>query len=245
MLAVGHQGLTPASRIKVYYLTDAPERQTMLELEDLKTKTAQAFATDPFAVPEPGLAWQRRLEALEAAGLHRQRAAAIFDMRCEQADKMGMVRVSFADCAAMLMGEEPTDRGENATEARQTLEWLFNHHTGETLAGWGSRPQDFWRVERRGPWHLPPFARTETWRCRRGKLDYLKRDIPYGVVLRVNEIKALKLFNHFEVVAPVEAWVSATDIDPVAVACIDEFPPDGDGKYVTTGRVQPYFVAQW
>ena len=92
---------------------------------------------------------------------------------------------------------------------------------------------------------MPPFAKTEKWRCRFGKLDYLKRDIPYGVVLRIQEVKELKLFNVFHVLAPIEAWERKTDIDPIVVATIWELPPNKDGAYKTAGQVAHFFLAQW
>lgn len=93
-------------------------------------------------------------------------------------------------------------------------------------------------------WYLPPFKKKEVWRVRFGKLNYLKRDIPYGVVLRMNEVKKLKLFNVFNVMAPIEAWERKTDIDPIVVATIWELIKDEHGDRIA-GQVAHYFLAQW
>jgi hypothetical protein len=76
-------------------------------------------------------------------------------------------------------------------------------------------------------------------------LDYLKREIPYGVVLRINECKQLKLFNAFSVLAPMEAWEKKTDIDPIVVATIWELPLNNEKKRASAGQVAHFFLAQW
>jgi hypothetical protein len=93
---------------------------------------------------------------------------------------------------------------------------------------------------------MPPFSKVKVWSVQFGKLNYLKRDIPYGVVLRINECKELKLFNVFQVLAPMEAWEKKTDIDPIVVASIWEMPPKIDEKSGrTAGQVAHFFLAQW
>ena len=200
-------------------------------------------------VPQPSLTWQRRLEALEAAHLERQRTAAIFDMRCEQAAQIGFRRMTSAELVETLMGEPHTDQKERSDLPRQNHEYFFHHYTGETLTGdkcnWGGSCTDFYRMEKQGLWYLPPFAKVEKWRVRWGKLDYLKRVIPYGVILRINELKPLRLFNVFSVLAPIEAWERDTDIDPVVVAAIWEIPPVESGQPGTAGQAAHFFLAQW
>lgn len=177
----------------------------------------------------------------------KQRASCIFDMRCWQAEKMGFQKLASGVMVEMLMGESHTETNE--TDERQVHEWVYNHHDDEVYTkekGWGSEPTTFIRMERAGLWCYPPFSKKQKWACRFGKLDYLKRDIPYGVVLRINECKALKLFNAFNVLAPMEAWERKTDIDPIVVATIWEMPPKDDSeKTPKAGQVAHYFLAQW
>jgi hypothetical protein len=202
-------------------------------------------------LPEPSPHWQRKIEALEEADLWRQRQAAIFAMRCEQAEKMGFERLTSEEMVEMIMGETNTHQKEARTD-RQTHEFFYNHHTDETQEGkdcsWGGKPEDFYRIEKRGLWYYPPFSKIEKWRCRFGKLDYLKRQIHYGVVLRMLEVKKLNLFNVFNVLAPIEAWEKETDIDPIVVATIWEVTDKDDKSpetFNTAGEVAHFFLAQW
>jgi len=78
-----------------------------------------------------------------------------------------------------------------------------------------------------------------------GKLDYLKREIPYGVVLRINEIKKLNLFNVFNVIAPIEAWERKTDHDPIVMATIWEIEYNPNSEDRSAGDIAHFFVAQW
>jgi hypothetical protein len=100
-------------------------------------------------------------------------------------------------------------------------------------------------VEKKGLWYYPPFGKVTKWEVHSGKLDYLKREIPYGVVLRINKLKELKLFNAFGAVAPKEAWWSQKEIDPIIFGAIWEMPPDDQGKITTAGNSKLYFIAKW
>jgi hypothetical protein len=218
-----------------------------LVLADIKQATDSAFEKDPMTVPTPPVIWKDRLEALDGANLAKQRAACLFDMRKWQAEKMGFKQVNSDDLVTMLMGEPFTESDSAPESERQTYEWAYDHHHDCTLGkDWGGLPHIWRRRERKGKWCFPPFTKTTIWEVQFGKLDYLKRDIPYGVVLRINETKTLKLFNAFNVMAPMEAWRRKTDIDPIVVASIWELPPRDDGKPANSaGQVSHYFLAQW
>lgn len=216
-------------------------------LAELKEKTEKAFEPTELVVPDPGHHWKRKLEALDEAKLPKQKSAALFDMRCEQAAMMGFERLEPAVMVEMLMGEAHTDT-ETGPD-RQNHEWFYNHNDGEILQGekcnWGGNPTDYVRYEKMGFWYLPPFAKLVKWKVRMGKLDYLKREIPYGVLLRIEELKKTKLFNSFGVIAPIEAWERPTPIDPIVFANIWEVPPVEKGKVGTAGQTAQFFVAQW
>lgn len=228
----------------------------MLTLGEIKIKTSQIFENRHceennvgLVVPSPGPDWQRKLEALENTNLKNQRNAAIFDMRCQQAEKLGFIKIHSSNLISLLMGEDHTDEKTREDLPRQEHEWMYNHHTDITLDGkecnWGGYPVDFFRMERKSLWYIPPFSKVEKWRVRFGKLDYLKRTIPYGVVLRMMEVKELNLFNAFSVAAPIEAWERKTDIDPIVVASIWEITKNEKGTNLTAGQVAHYFLAQW
>ena len=215
----------------------------MISFESVKNNVNEIFSNE-LIVPEPPIHWKDKIEALEEADLDKQRAAAIYDMRKWQAAEMGFQEIDSADMVEMIMGQPHTlsEDGKN----RQQYEWIYNHHldTNDDDSGWGGKPTIFKRIEKVGLWHLPPFSKKVVWEVQFGKLNYLEREIPYGVILRINEIKKLKLFNCFNVMAPMEAWQKKTDIDPIVVASIWELPPSIEKKS-TAGSVSHWFVAQW
>lgn len=222
-------------------------------LQDVKSATSNIFDGEmglkELKVPVPPTIWKDKLDALEEAKLINQRESMIFDMRKWQAKEMGFVEVNSNDMVKMLMGDFHTETDDGPT--RQDHEWAYNHHEDEMLSNnWGGKPTIFKRVVRDGLWSMPPFVKRLKWECHHGKLDYLKREIPYGVVLRINECKQLKLFNVFSVFAPKEAWEKKTDIDPIVVATIWELPSKVDEKTkertrTNAGQVAHYFLAQW
>lgn len=83
-------------------------------------------------------------------------------------------------------------------------------------------------------------AKKET--CRFGSLNGLKVDIPYGVVLRINELKNLGIFSCFNVIAPETAWHENKYVDPIVVASIAEISPWGT---VSLETMSHFFVAKW
>lgn len=218
----------------------------MITLQEVKQKTDKIFEekTTELVLPKPSQIWQDRIEALEQAKLPKQRASCIFDMRKWQAEQMGFEQIESSTMVQMLMGEPHTEETEG--ETRQNYEWAYDHHKDELMDKvWGGKPTIFNRLVRKGLWYMPPFAKVQEWSVQFGKLDYLKRVIPYGVVLKINECKELKLFNCFNVIAPMEAWERKSDIDPIVVATIWELPPKDDGQNASAGQAAHYFLAQW
>ena len=222
----------------------------MLTLTEVKTKTQDVFENESglkkLTLPEPPIIWKDKLEALSKSDLVSHRESLIFDMRCWQAEQLGFQKVDSSNLVQMLMGNHHTETADG--ETRQNYEWQYNHHDDVVVdkdKTWGGKATIFRRFER-GLWHYPPFSKIMTWECQFGKLDYLKREIPYGVVLRINECKELKLFNVFNVLAPKEAWERKTDIDPIVIASIWEMPsPKEKDESRTAGQVAHFFLAQW
>lgn len=222
----------------------------MLLLDEVKASTDKIFNSDDglkkLSIPETPIIWKDKITAFEEAKLPQQRASCIFDMRCWQAEKLGFKKINSSEMVMMLMGDLHTETGEGSE--RQNYEWVYNHHSDTivTASNWGGKAATFKRVVRTGLWHLPPFSKKTVWEAQFGKLDYLKRVIPYGVVLKINECQELKLFNVFNVLAPLEAWERKTDIDPIVVATIWEMPPKEDGvESASAGQVAHFFLAQW
>lgn len=210
------------------------------KLSDVKESVEHVF-DKPLELPEPSIFWRDKIEALKESDLEKHRAACIFDMRKWQVEELGFQRIESGDMVEMIMGERATGISTEK-RARQEHEWAYDHHNDEMLSkSWGGPPVVFDRIVSKGLWYLPPFAEKKIWSVQFGKLDYLKREIPYGVILRINECKKQKIFNAFSVMAPMEAWERKTDIDPIVVGSIWELPP---GKE-TVGQVAHYFIAQW
>lgn len=218
----------------------------MITLTEVREKTSDIFENEmgckDLVVPVPPTIWKDKLEAFEDNKLISQKTSLIFDMRCWQAKEMGFFQIDFPEMVEMLMGQKHTNVIEG--KDRQNYEWTYNHHDDVLLGNnWGSVPTIFQRITREGFWHLPPFSKKLVWECQFGKLNYLKRVIPYGVVLRMEECKKTKLFNCFNVLAPMEAWVKKTDIDPIVVATIWELSQNDN--IMTVGQAAHFFLAQW
>lgn len=217
-------------------------------LQEVKTVTDQVFEklmAKP-ELPAPSPVFREKMEAYNEACLAKQRASLIFEMRKEQAKLLGFRHLTSDQMVEMLMGDPHTETSAGAE--RQNYEYVYFHHSDEVKlkTNWGGSPEQFVRKARIAPWYVPPFIKKELWKVQFGKLDYLKREIPYGVVLRINEVKKLKLFNAFNVLAPMEAWERKTDIDPIIVASLWEMPPKDDGNPAeAAGQVAHYFLAQW
>lgn len=216
-------------------------------MNDVKSSTDRIFESEmganDLSVPVPPPLWKDKMDAFEASNLTSQRTSLIFDMRCWQAAEMGFRRIESGEMVQMLMGESHT--ATITSDSRQTYEWIYNHHDDkvQSESNWGGKPEIFQRIDRQGFWYMPPFANKIIWQCQFGKLNYLKRTIPYGVVLRIEECKKTKLFNAFNVLAPLEAWERKTDIDPIVVASVWEIVETE--KSTSAGQVAHFFVAQW
>jgi hypothetical protein len=214
-------------------------------LEEVSKQTEAIFDLIDIKVPEPIVSWKDKIAALDEAKLPKQKAALIFDMRKWQAIQMGFKEVNVDDLPKMLMDKDFTEQEERPDSERQSYEWAYNHHTDQMLEKWGGNPTQWHRKAKIGHWFLPPFSKKLIWTVQMGKLDYLKREIPYGVILRINECKKTKLFNCFNVIAPLEAWQQKTTIDPIVVATIWELPPNDKGEMKTAGNNTHFFLAQW
>lgn len=213
----------------------------MLTLEEIVNETAPIFESS-LTLPEPPIKFKDQIEALEKANLPRQKAAAIYDMRKWQVEKLGLKELGISDAVKILMGQQHTAHRDGD---KHKIEYVYNHHTGQIENAWTGTATIYYRKERIHPWYKPPFIKQIIWECQSGKLDYLKREIPYGVILKINELKELGIFNSFSAVAPIEAWWKQKDIDPIVLGHLWQLPPDDDGKYSQTGFATTFFIAKW
>lgn len=212
----------------------------MLNLEMLDTEVSAIFAPaengGTITVPEPPLMFKQQIEAYDANDLTQQYVDTVHQMRCWQLEKLGFTKVDVAQIAEAIMGKPHTHYWDGEKEKdrpeleRQVHEWMYNHLSGTTLAGkdstWGSRPTQWYRIERVAPfWWLPPFMAKEVWRIQYGKLNYIKKQIPVEIAARLQYAKKLGLFNAFTAVAPMAAWTEDSKSDPVLLGCVWPFNP--------------------
>ena len=209
-----------------------------LILQEVKDKTESIFEEE-LKVPEL-IHFKDRLTAFKESKLERQYRSCLFDMRIEQAKAMGFVPLAGEEMVQMLM-KEPHNHSiiEPWYTGAMRYGWAYNHHENKVLDddSISLRQSDY---KRKG-W----FGK-EIWKLRLGSLDYLK-EIPYGVVLRVNELKKLRFFNAFDAIAPMAAWDEEAVFteDPIVVATIWELPIRVDKSSQRVGRREHFFLAQW
>ncbi len=197
----------------------------------------------PMEVPKPSQTWKDRLAALKKAGLPRQESACEFEMRCWQAEQMGYEQITIAAAVERLMGAPHTNATETTT--KHSYDWIINHRYERSVATATSRDHRFnVRQYWRRPKLLRPF-RNDSWRVQLGALDELKRAIPYGVCLKMEECKQTLLFNTFYALAPMQAWRERVVVDPIILASIMELPPAVNRPINEGGQEAFFFLAQW
>lgn len=147
---------------------------------------------------------RRRIEAFQSAGMLSHADELIFNIRCNRA------RLKFATCplssfVEILTGKPHTHLFES-TE-RQPYEWAYNHLDGKEYVSpnctYYTDQIVFARIEKRFWDNLK-----EVWRVQVDRLDAFEPKVPYGIVLKINEIKKLKLFNAFCILAPTAQYKS-------------------------------------
>jgi len=216
----------------------------MTILTEVKERTDKIFEKGLSVVPNSDFFtdYQRKVEAYKEACLEFQTEDVLFELRCKQAEELGFESYSHRELVKMLTGEYP-DSGFKEGRERQVHEYFYQHYDDKELKGsdctWGSRPIKYSKTERK-------FLKKNTkWTIQVGKLNYLRKTIPYGVVLKINELKKLKLFNSFEVLAPIELWEKdIPDIDPIVCAQISSIIRRPNGR-MGSDKNKNYFIAQW
>jgi len=208
---------------------DGCERLSGLSLEDVQQLSVQN---------------KDELSALKEAGLTNHYADILFDLRCQTAEHFGFTRMTLRQMVELLMQSEVQKEFMPRDEKRQNYQWYYDHLQNLVFEGaennWGAIPTDF-----------SGQINHKKWTCRFGKLNYLKKSIPYGVVLRMLELRKLRIFNCFNVIAPVEAWrENKIDIDPILCGTIHTIisQPNsrtGAKQSFASGTEAHFVVAQW
>lgn len=218
-------------------------------LSEIARKTENLFASEllrPESAPKLTVLQKDKLAAFDVAQLSRQKASLLFEIREQHAAEMGFQRLELEDVAQMLMGARPHTTGSRWLSTNY-YEWFYNHIQEKTKSGCSysevlmTRFKHFNWIYDFANFFFPSISSVK-WQVKANTLDMLKKEIPYGVLLRIEEIKKLNFFNAFVAVAPAEAWRQSPEpIDPVILAINKEFPEES----TSSGRISYYFVAKW
>ncbi len=219
-------------------------------LNEINEKTNVLFRDgEPFVVPDISDEWKKKLEALKEAELPSHYAACLFDARVDRARRMGFIVTDPNRVVELVMGEPHNKESDGK---RHNVEWVYDHHENTYEKGgnstWGGNSTVFTRnrVELEKKFMFFPSSNTiEVWRCIYGRLSSLG-NIPYDIVLRINELKKLNIFNAFGAVAPACAWENNNEdrCDHIITAEVWEITKNGDGG-LTSGQKGLFFIASW
>jgi len=197
----------------------------------LSKKTKPLFEKELSIPPYPP-DMQRRLDAYKEADLTDQAKTLIFQYRCNEIEKLGFQKVDPKKLAEKFGGTGEWRSSNNAVR----YEWFYDHVNGTTL----SASTYNWAADNR-PWFTPTTFHDNKAKSFLGCLDYLKSPMPYGVVLKMQELKKANLFNAFNVLAPIECWRETIHTDPILLGVVHEL--------VSNNKVNPqqqfFFIAEW
>ncbi len=200
--------------------------------QDLISKnSAQKLKDDEF---------QMRAQAYMDANLSSHLRILSYDYRVDKAKNLGLIAHPLDKFVSILMGNPPT---------RISTSW--GHFTYEYVYDFVKNTE----LDRSDLW-VPnlTFLRGHWWSkdhyvVQNRPMGQLLRPIPYGVVLRLQEIKELKLFNAFSVLAPREAFATQQFAhDPIVIGEMwrNETPQrnEYDSLYDSTQQTY-FFIAKW
>jgi hypothetical protein len=200
----------------------------MLTLDELVEQTDAIFEKEKHLSNRD---IERRIEAYQEARLTRQ----TFNARVSLAEDMGFVKMTGKEAAARIMGENPNKIKKGWL--KQRVEYLYDHYTDEVYTTWVNKPTRF--IKRK-------FLFSKRWEVWEVALNYVECTIPYGIVLRMQEVKALHAFNAFSVVAPKGMCLAREKLsDPILLGHVYEMPRGGDGQPHTSGNEEKFFLARW
>lgn len=194
--------------------------------------------------------YQDRFDALKEANLTLQLGRLYAEMQVTLAKEVGFEQYSIEELSRLLMNEPdlPFASRQGAWGAWEAYEWFYcPDFIPVEFARNGNKMQTNYRTniqnvyfEKKGGW----FSRKSIVKeCRLGPINSLKIDIPYGVILRINELKKLDIFNCFNVIAPISVWKEPVYRDPIIVASIVEM--ENKREQFSVNDMTHFFVAKW
>ncbi len=211
----------------------------MMELQKLVEQTNKVFENnDELVLPKPPEEMYRKLEAYKSAGLKRQGEFLTREIRQWQSREIGLIQFEADDFVRMLMKEDFSKKMRTGRTSDNKFHRFIeaDSYSGETCGRSDGRYIQRW-VRKNG------FFSSTKWEVSHGLLEYLDPEIPYGVVLKISELKKLHLFNIFSVFAPSEAFSISAYVDPIVVGEI--WTPDNPDSWSKLDYVDLFFIAQW
>lgn len=179
--------------------------------------------------------------------LYRQLIPLMWDYRLQVADSL-LEQITVKEAVEELMGEAPDRRGGYCDRDRQRDSPFYNHFTGE----WGTiihcvKSYKKEKVTKRvgGLFGGLIEDRKQVWECMLGSLSYLRVPIPFGILLKINELKKLNIFNDFLAVAPTDMFAKPVNDDPIVLAALREGYVSNNDVWWNDGKVRYYYVGRW
>ena len=198
-------------------------------LQKVKMEINTIFEKE-MVIPEYSHHTKRQLTALKEANLTKQQRLTKFNARCEMAKELGFRELSIEDMTTMLGEKNDNSYLDEYRGSDYTHEYFYDHINQSLCNDRTTRPYLINVKCVNGSYNNLLIS----------NLDNLKIEIPYGIVLRLNEIKKLNFFNCFNVVAPESCFRQLEYKDPIVLATICEAHDK-----VNLGSRRYFFLAQW
>jgi hypothetical protein len=217
----------------------------MQTLDQLQEKSNQLWHEDKFVIPSIPINTQDYIQAYRDLNLNKHANELYFHARCQQAISMGFSFLTPFEIAKMLICKPnakiiKVDRYESY-EQNWFYDHLFDKCYDQTTAKFSQLPLMSYETNK---W----FNREKICMV---PINMLKCAIPYGVLLRIMELKKLKLFNCFYAFAPeqvirTEMYIKPASVDPVIVATMSNgHHINHNTVYINRHELAHFFVAKW
>lgn len=186
------------------------ELQAMAE-KGCSTVMAAVYASQPKApqLPSPPQVDDDLLNAYQDAGLTDHARMQHHKIRCWQARQFGFPAVCLSEMATLLSAKYDGDLMVQELSV-ESLEYFLDTYNSKEYqpGGKGGGKRMITMTYRRMKEHrkllfrvFPVNSTAVTWEAVHRPIDALAVPIPYGLMLRIQEIKKAKLFSHFSIFA--------------------------------------------
>lgn len=209
----------------------------------------------PIALPRPLPHDEEVMQVYKQGGYANHANDQLFKIRCWQAEMMGFPPVTLEEVACEMAGDVPPDSSvTRADDGQRQLEWYYDLSTdkeyrpgrhGGAKKMTQSRIRRVRYTEEHLLWLFPYRQEHVVWEMYHRPVDELAAPIPFGVLLRMEEIKRAKLFSSFSVLAPAALFRRNLPdrLDPVLLGVVARSPIEG--CVPSCEGVRHFVVARW